>query len=138
MKTDAILMYLLRHSLTRADQLLCPCQYYSKDFKRLYSNVNTADDGVWVINIPPHSQMSSCADAFNIIISTCPFHRNEEEVGSALKKCGIPRDEIYVTTKVHPMERMAVWLSIYPSLTSTMMSLNYWLWMPHVQLLWPI
>ena len=26
--------------------------------------------------------------------------RNEEEVGSALKKCGIPREEIYVTTKV--------------------------------------
>ena len=27
--------------------------------------------------------------------------RNEEEVGSALKKCGIPREEIYVITKVH-------------------------------------
>ena len=26
--------------------------------------------------------------------------RNEEEVGSALRKCGLPREEVYVTTKV--------------------------------------
>ena len=26
--------------------------------------------------------------------------RNEEEVGTAIKKCGLPRDQIYVTTKV--------------------------------------
>ena len=35
--------------------------------------------------------------------------RNEEEVGEALKKCGIPRDQIYISTKVyicsvHPLE----------------------------------
>ena len=33
--------------------------------------------------------------------------RNEEEVGSALKKCGIPREEIYVTTKVCSLSRVA-------------------------------
>lgn len=26
--------------------------------------------------------------------------RNEAEVGSAVRKCGIPREEIFVTTKV--------------------------------------
>ena len=31
------------------------------------------------------------------------YFRNEHEVGSALKKSGIPREDIYVTTKVRAM-----------------------------------
>ena len=27
-------------------------------------------------------------------------YRNEEDVGKAVRKCGIPRDQIFVTTKV--------------------------------------
>ena len=35
-------------------------------------------------------------------------HRNEEEVGSALKKCGIPREEIYVITKVREYNNVRI------------------------------
>lgn len=33
-------------------------------------------------------------------IDTAEIYRNEAEVGSAVRKCGIPREEIFVTTKV--------------------------------------
>ena len=35
------------------------------------------------------------------------FTRNEEEVGSAIRKSGVPRDEIYVTTKVRTASYIA-------------------------------
>ena len=41
-----------------------------------------------IYNLSNYTQLAHCC-------------RNEEEVGSALKKCGIPREEIYVTTKVN-------------------------------------
>jgi diketogulonate reductase-like aldo/keto reductase len=33
-------------------------------------------------------------------IDTAQYYRNEAEVGRAIRDCGIPRDQIYVTTKV--------------------------------------
>lgn len=33
-------------------------------------------------------------------IDTAQAYGNEEAVGNAVKKCGIPRDELFITTKV--------------------------------------
>lgn len=33
-------------------------------------------------------------------IDTAQSYRNEEEVGNAIMKCGVPREELFITTKV--------------------------------------
>jgi diketogulonate reductase-like aldo/keto reductase len=33
-------------------------------------------------------------------VDTAQFYRNEEDVGRAIKDCGIPRDELFITTKL--------------------------------------
>lgn len=43
------------------------------------------------------------SDAINVgyrLIDTAQAYRNEEEVGNAISKCGIARDELFITTKV--------------------------------------
>ena len=42
------------------------------------------------------------------------YFRNEHEVGSALKKSGIPREDIYVTTKVRGMHAVCYDLIAIP------------------------
>ncbi|CCH58082.1 hypothetical protein TBLA_0A02835 [Henningerozyma blattae CBS 6284] len=37
-------------------------------------------------------------------VDTAAFYKNEEQVGKAVKDCGVPRSEMYVTTKVWPTE----------------------------------
>ena len=44
-----------------------------------------------------------------IVFDIIYVFRNEEEVGSALRKCGLPREEVYVTTKV----RTGFFLELY-------------------------
>lgn len=34
------------------------------------------------------------------LIDTSAAYRNEEAVGAAIKKCGVPRDELFITTKL--------------------------------------
>lgn len=34
------------------------------------------------------------------LIDTAAAYRNEEAVGAAIKKCGVPRDELFITTKL--------------------------------------
>ena len=34
------------------------------------------------------------------LIDTAPVYKNEEAVGRAIKNCGIPRDELFITTKL--------------------------------------
>lgn len=34
------------------------------------------------------------------LIDTAAAYRNEEAVGAANKKCGVPRDELFITTKL--------------------------------------
>jgi diketogulonate reductase-like aldo/keto reductase len=35
-------------------------------------------------------------------IDTANLYKNEEEVGQAIKECDIPREDLHITTKVHP------------------------------------
>ena len=34
------------------------------------------------------------------LIDTAQYYENEEDVGRAIKNCGVPRDELFITTKV--------------------------------------
>ena len=40
-------------------------------------------------------------------IDTASLYRNEQSVGAALKRSGLPRDEVFVTTKLMPTHRSA-------------------------------
>src|ERR1041385_3787510 len=60
--------------------------------------------GVWQI---PHG--SSCVDAVRWAleagyrhIDTAQAYGNEESVGQALRESGVPRDEVFITTKFYP------------------------------------
>lgn len=37
------------------------------------------------------------------LIDTAAYYANEHDVGAAIRKSGIPREEIFVTTKLHPL-----------------------------------
>ena len=39
-------------------------------------------------------------DGGDALFYVCTLYRNEEEVASAIKKSGIPRKDIFITTKV--------------------------------------
>ena len=63
--------------------------------------------GVWQV---PNGQ--ACVDAVRWAlelgyrhIDTAQAYRNEESVGRALRESGVPRDEVFITTKFHPGRR---------------------------------
>lgn len=52
---------------------------------------------------PPDRTLNSCLAAFKVgyrQVDTGQYYENEEEVGRAIKQSGIPREEIFVTTKI--------------------------------------
>lgn len=50
------------------------------------------------------------------LIDTAVLYGNEKEVGSAIRKSGIPRNEIFVTTKLYPLQILDVESSFKASL----------------------
>lgn len=60
--------------------------------------------GYGVYQIPDHEECERCVlDAINVgyrSIDTAQAYRNEEAVGRAIKKSGVPREELFITTKV--------------------------------------
>lgn len=38
------------------------------------------------------------------LLDTATYYRNEREVGEAVRQSGIPREEIFITTKIYPTE----------------------------------
>jgi 2,5-diketo-D-gluconate reductase A len=59
--------------------------------------------GLGVYQASPEDTLSSCLTAFKLgyrHIDTAALYGNEVEVGQAIKSSGIPRDQIYVTTKL--------------------------------------
>ena len=59
--------------------------------------------GYGVFQISP-SECERCVnEAIQVgyrLIDTAQAYRNEEGVGEAIKRCGIPREEIFITTKI--------------------------------------
>jgi diketogulonate reductase-like aldo/keto reductase len=59
--------------------------------------------GFGVFQIPPEQTERAVCDALAAgyrLLDTAAAYQNEEQVGRAIKKCGIPREELFVTTKL--------------------------------------
>jgi 2,5-diketo-D-gluconate reductase A len=65
--------------------------------------------GYGVFQIPDHEQCEKCVlDAIEVgyrLIDTAQGYGNEVAVGNAIRKCGVPREELFITTKI--------WISSY-------------------------
>ena len=61
-------------------------------------------EGFGVFQIPGPTQCEQAVlDAISFgyrLIDTAAAYMNEQAVGAALKKCGVPREELFVTTKL--------------------------------------
>lgn len=63
--------------------------------------------GLGVYMVPATETKKNCLDAFEMgyrHIDTAHAYQNEREVGAAVKESGIPRDEIWITSKLWPSE----------------------------------
>ncbi len=73
----------------------------------LNNNIQIPIVGLGVYKIPKGMRtQQAVATALNLgyrHIDTAAFYHNEEDVGIAIRKSGIPRKEIFVTTKLHPL-----------------------------------
>ena len=59
--------------------------------------------GYGVYQVPKNEYEKCVLDAISVgyrSIDTAQAYGNEEAVGNAVKKCGVPRDELFITTKV--------------------------------------
>jgi 2,5-diketo-D-gluconate reductase A len=70
---------------------------------RLNNGVEMPHLGFGVFQVPPHEVIEPVATALEAgyrLIDTAAAYQNEEGVGKALADSGIPRDELFVTTKL--------------------------------------
>jgi 2,5-diketo-D-gluconate reductase A len=78
-------------------------------FVELNNGVKMPILGYGVFQIPDHEQCERCVlDAIEAgyrLIDTAQGYGNEAAVGKAIKKCGVPREELFITTKI--------WISTY-------------------------
>ena len=59
--------------------------------------------GFGVYQIPPEETKQAVLDAIDVgyrLIDTAQGYFNELEVGKAISECNVPRDELFITTKV--------------------------------------
>ncbi|MCC8358130.1 MAG: aldo/keto reductase [Oscillospiraceae bacterium] len=73
------------------------------NYVTLNNGVKMPQLGYGVYQTPPEETERCVLDAISVgyrSIDTAQSYFNEEEVGSALKKSGIPREDIFLTTKV--------------------------------------
>ena len=73
------------------------------DYVTLNNGVKMPKLGYGVYQTPPQDTEKCVSDAIAIgyrSIDTAQAYGNEAGVGNALEKCGVPREEIFVTTKI--------------------------------------
>jgi diketogulonate reductase-like aldo/keto reductase len=79
------------------------------EFVTLNNGVKIPVLGFGVFQIPDHAECERCVlDAIELgyrSIDTAQSYQNEEAVGKALSKCGVARNELFITTKM--------WISNY-------------------------
>ncbi|MCD8124862.1 MAG: aldo/keto reductase [Lachnospiraceae bacterium] len=69
----------------------------------LNNGVKMPQLGYGVYQTPPEETERCVLDAISVgyrSIDTAQAYNNEEGVGSAIQKCGLPREELFITTKV--------------------------------------
>ena len=74
------------------------------NYVTLNNGVNMPLEGFGVFQIPDPAQCEQVVlDAIaagNRLIDTAAAYMNEEAVGEAIKKCGVPREELFIVTKL--------------------------------------
>lgn len=73
------------------------------DTIRLNNGIEMPILGYGVFQVSPEDCERCVLDAINTgyrLIDTAQAYYNEEGVGNAVAKCGIPRDQLFLTTKV--------------------------------------
>ena len=74
------------------------------EFVTLSNGIKMPLEGFGVFQVPDAAQCEQAVlDAIESgyrLIDTAAAYMNEEAVGSAIKKCGIPREELFITTKL--------------------------------------
>jgi diketogulonate reductase-like aldo/keto reductase len=69
----------------------------------LNNGVQVPQVGFGVFQVPPEETQRAVEQALEIgyrHIDTAAAYNNEAGVGAAVRACGIPRDELFVTTKL--------------------------------------
>src|ERR1700710_3105971 len=69
----------------------------------LNNGVTIPQLGFGVFQVPPAATESAVSEALRVgyrSIDTAALYRNEEGVGRAMAASGIPRDELFITTKL--------------------------------------
>lgn len=73
------------------------------EYVTLNNNVKMPILGYGVYQVSPEECERCVLDAISVgycAIDTAQAYANEEGVGNAIQKCGVPRDELFITTKV--------------------------------------
>ena len=74
------------------------------DFVALNNGIKMPREGFGVFQVPDPAQCEQAVlDAISSgyrLIDTAAAYMNERAVGAALKKCGVPREELFITTKL--------------------------------------
>lgn len=74
------------------------------EYVTLSNGIKMPHEGFGVFQVPDPAQCDRAVmDAIESgyrLIDTAAAYMNEEAVGSAVKKCGVPRDELFITTKL--------------------------------------
>ena len=73
------------------------------EFITLDNGVKMPQEGYGVFQIPPEECERCVSDALSVgyrLIDTASSYGNEEGVGAAVRKSGIPRKELFITTKL--------------------------------------
>ena len=76
---------------------------HSQGYTQLNNGIHMPLLGLGVYDMYNKEAESAVSDALSIgyrLIDTAAMYRNEKEVGNAIRSSGIPRSEIFVTTKV--------------------------------------
>lgn len=55
-------------------------------------------------------------------------HRNEEDVGKAIKKSGIPREDIFVTTKARTISILNIYVMLTHSMIKSLLAMEFRSW----------
>lgn len=73
------------------------------EYITLENGVKMPQEGYGVFQIPPEECERCVSDALSVgyrLVDTASAYGNEESVGAAVRKSGIPREELFITTKL--------------------------------------
>ena len=76
---------------------------YEMEFVTLNNGIKMPLEGFGVFQVPDPAVCEAVLDAIESgyrLIDTAAAYMNEEAVGKAVKKCGVPREELFIATKL--------------------------------------